>query len=486
MPGASGSLRGDAVRGRRRPGVDRRRPRRHAAGAHRRPARDRGREDHHGGHRPLPAGRPRPGLDAGADRACRRSRWCRPAPWRTPRSRWPPPTRSPSRWRPAAPARAWSASRAPAGAPPRGCSTASSPKYKSLLPAESASVATVETAGLVESVRRVALVAERNTPIRLSFSAGEVTLEAGSRRRGAGLGVARRAASPATTSRSPSTRRTCWTGSGRWTRPTPSSGSPPPPGRRCSPARTTRGRDRRRRLPLPAHAGPPLRLRRQRGPCDDRRDRRKAACTMEIGLVGLGKMGGNMRERLRRAGHTVVGYDRNQDISDAKDLADMVQQLPVAQGRLGDGAGRRHHPADRRGAGRAARRGRRRRRRRQLALDRRQGPRRDARRARHRLRRRRRLRRRLGPGERLRADGRRRRRRTSRRSSRSSTPSSPRATRGLRARRPGRRRPLREDGAQRHRVRPDAGLRRGLRAAEAGERRRGRARVSSSPGRTAR
>ncbi len=54
------------------------------------------------------------------------------------------------------------------------------PKYKSLLPSESSSVATVDTAGLVESVRRVALVAERNTPIRLSFSGGEVTLEAGS------------------------------------------------------------------------------------------------------------------------------------------------------------------------------------------------------------------------------------------------------------------------------------------------------------------
>jgi DNA polymerase-3 subunit beta len=53
------------------------------------------------------------------------------------------------------------------------------PKYKSLLPSESASVATVETASLVESVRRVALVAERNTPIRLSFTAGELTLEAG-------------------------------------------------------------------------------------------------------------------------------------------------------------------------------------------------------------------------------------------------------------------------------------------------------------------
>jgi DNA polymerase-3 subunit beta len=54
------------------------------------------------------------------------------------------------------------------------------PKYKSLLPSESSSVATVETAGLVESVRRVALVAERNTPIRLAFAGGEVTLEAGS------------------------------------------------------------------------------------------------------------------------------------------------------------------------------------------------------------------------------------------------------------------------------------------------------------------
>ena len=49
---------------------------------------------------------------------------------------------------------------------------------------------------------------------------------------------------------------------------------------------------------------------------------------MDIGLVGLGRMGGNMRERLRRAGHTVVGYDHHQEISDSADLADMVQRLP--------------------------------------------------------------------------------------------------------------------------------------------------------------
>jgi len=34
---------------------------------------------------------------------------------------------------------------------------------------------------------------------------------------------------------------------------------------------------------------------------------------MELGLIGLGKMGGNMAERLRRAGHTVIGFDFNAD-----------------------------------------------------------------------------------------------------------------------------------------------------------------------------
>jgi 6-phosphogluconate dehydrogenase len=34
---------------------------------------------------------------------------------------------------------------------------------------------------------------------------------------------------------------------------------------------------------------------------------------MELGLIGLGKMGGNMAERLRRAGHKVIGFDFNKD-----------------------------------------------------------------------------------------------------------------------------------------------------------------------------
>ncbi len=53
------------------------------------------------------------------------------------------------------------------------------PKVRSLFPAESPSYAVVATHGLVEAVRRVALVAERNTPVRLSFTEGSVTLEAG-------------------------------------------------------------------------------------------------------------------------------------------------------------------------------------------------------------------------------------------------------------------------------------------------------------------
>jgi len=49
---------------------------------------------------------------------------------------------------------------------------------------------------------------------------------------------------------------------------------------------------------------------------------------MDIGLVGLGKMGGNMRERIRRAGHTVVGFDRNPDVSDVGSLEELVGKLP--------------------------------------------------------------------------------------------------------------------------------------------------------------
>src|SRR3954447_20928471 len=48
---------------------------------------------------------------------------------------------------------------------------------------------------------------------------------------------------------------------------------------------------------------------------------------MQLGLTGLGKMGGNMRERLRRAGHEVVGFDRNPEVSDVDSLESLVGAL---------------------------------------------------------------------------------------------------------------------------------------------------------------
>ncbi|MGC4960795.1 phosphogluconate dehydrogenase (NAD(+)-dependent, decarboxylating) [Gordonia sp. DT101] len=48
---------------------------------------------------------------------------------------------------------------------------------------------------------------------------------------------------------------------------------------------------------------------------------------MQLGLVGLGKMGANMRTRIQEAGHHVVGYDPRPEVSDVASLADMVGAL---------------------------------------------------------------------------------------------------------------------------------------------------------------
>jgi 6-phosphogluconate dehydrogenase len=48
---------------------------------------------------------------------------------------------------------------------------------------------------------------------------------------------------------------------------------------------------------------------------------------MKIGMVGLGKMGANMAERLRRAGHEVVGYDAFADASQVGSLEELVAAL---------------------------------------------------------------------------------------------------------------------------------------------------------------
>jgi DNA polymerase-3 subunit beta len=54
------------------------------------------------------------------------------------------------------------------------------PKVRSLFPHEHATTALVDKASLVESVKRVSLVAERNTAVQLAFSDGVLTLDAGS------------------------------------------------------------------------------------------------------------------------------------------------------------------------------------------------------------------------------------------------------------------------------------------------------------------
>ena len=48
---------------------------------------------------------------------------------------------------------------------------------------------------------------------------------------------------------------------------------------------------------------------------------------MHIGLIGLGRMGANMRDRLRSAGIEVTGYDRNPEVSDVASCADLVAAL---------------------------------------------------------------------------------------------------------------------------------------------------------------
>lgn len=50
---------------------------------------------------------------------------------------------------------------------------------------------------------------------------------------------------------------------------------------------------------------------------------------MHIGLIGLGKMGFNMRARMRHKGLEVTGYDQNPEVSDVPDLNALVAAVPV-------------------------------------------------------------------------------------------------------------------------------------------------------------
>ncbi len=48
---------------------------------------------------------------------------------------------------------------------------------------------------------------------------------------------------------------------------------------------------------------------------------------MQLGMIGLGRMGGNMKLRLLETGHEVIGYDRDPDKSDVGSPAELVRAL---------------------------------------------------------------------------------------------------------------------------------------------------------------
>jgi 6-phosphogluconate dehydrogenase len=50
---------------------------------------------------------------------------------------------------------------------------------------------------------------------------------------------------------------------------------------------------------------------------------------MKVGLVGLGRMGAGIAERLRRGGHEVVGYDQNPAISQVRTVEELIRALPT-------------------------------------------------------------------------------------------------------------------------------------------------------------
>ncbi|MBY6414675.1 NAD(P)-binding domain-containing protein [Rhodococcus sp. BP-252] len=48
---------------------------------------------------------------------------------------------------------------------------------------------------------------------------------------------------------------------------------------------------------------------------------------MRVAVIGLGKMGFGMRDRLRSSGHEVIGFDHRAEVSDSATLAEAVSAL---------------------------------------------------------------------------------------------------------------------------------------------------------------
>ena len=78
---------------------------------------------------------------------------------------------------------------------------------------------------------------------------------------------------------------------------------------------------------------------------------------MQLGMIGLGRMGGNIVRRLMKHGHTTVVYDKDpkavaaiaaDGAVGAGALEDFVKQARKAAHRLGHAAGRQDHRGDHR------------------------------------------------------------------------------------------------------------------------------------------
>ena len=204
----------------------------------------------------------------------------------------------------------------------------------------------IGTAELVKATRRVQLVLEREAALRYSFTAEGLTLEAaGSEQAQASEQLdAVLAGDDIVVSLKPqflldgprvSTRSSCESRSRRRrTRTSPV---------RCSSPGRSRAEDEAATRSSATSSS--------RTCCCARPDDEDERHSMKIGLVGLGKMGNNMRARLKKGGIDVVGYDTNPDVSDVPDYAALAAALPDAARGLGHGAGREDHRLGHRRAG---------------------------------------------------------------------------------------------------------------------------------------
>lgn len=64
-------------------------------------------------------------------------------------------------------------------------------------------------------------------------------------------------------------------------------------------------------------------------PPTNRRSNAEKSPPVHIGLLGLGKMGFNMRERLRQGGIEVTGFDRNPEVTDVASVDELIAAVPA-------------------------------------------------------------------------------------------------------------------------------------------------------------